>query len=206
MTPHTGPSTEIPDGISPDAAQTWPPSELIESFLGSFDFSALPDDERTPEDQEAARQFRTVLGRFASGVTIVTCATLDGPIGMTCQSFSSVSLKPPLVLIVLAKTSRTWPLMRKAGHFAINLLASSQEQLSNQFATSGADKFAGVVSTPGINGDPHLAGSLGHIDCTVHAVHEAGDHYLVVGQVQQLVEGETEEPLLFYRSSYRYLS
>ncbi|UDY22276.1 flavin reductase family protein [Nocardioides sp. Kera G14] len=198
---------EIPDGMSPDAASTWPPTGLIEDFLGNFDFSPLGDGVHapTPEEVEAAREFRGVLGRFASGVTIVTAEGPDGPIGMTLQSFTSVSLEPPLVLIVPAKTSHAWPLIRRAGHFTVNLLAAGQEELSNQFARSGGDKFAGVPWSPSPLGDPHLGGALAWIDCRVHAVHEAGDHFVVLGAVDALTVGEAEEPLVFYRSAYRSL-
>lgn len=201
-------SVEIPQGVSEDAATTWPPRELIDSFLGSFDFSAVATDAAGDPAVTAqeAREFRNVLGRFASGVTIVTARTATGPVGMTCQSFSSVSLRPPLVMFVPARTSRAWPAMRAAGHFTVNLLASSQEALSNQFAASGADKFAGAPWAPAPGtGAPRLAGCVGWIDCTIHAVHEAGDHYLVLGRVQELVAGDATEPLLFYRSRYHRL-
>lgn len=196
--------------MSPDAAATWPPDGLIEDFLGNFDFSTLGDGvhEPSPAEIEAAREFRNVLGRFASGVTILTSVTADGLVGMTLQSFSSVSLAPPLVLVVPAKSSRAWPLIRRAGHFTINLLSAAQEGLSNQFARSGGDKFTGVEWTPSPHGDPHLSGSLAWIDCTVHAVHDAGDHYVVLGRVEGLTVGGddvAEEPLVFYRSAYRVL-
>lgn len=198
---------DIPDGVAPDAASTWPPRELIDSFLGSFDFSPLPaaDPATTAEEQEAAHEFRGVLGRFGSGVTVVTASTATGPVGMTCQSFSSVSLRPPLVMFVPAKTSRAWPAVRSAGHFTVNLLAESQEALSNQFARSDTDKYAGVSWVPSALGDPRLDGCLAWIDCTVHTVHEAGDHYLVVGRVEQLAVGAADRPLLFYGSAYHRL-
>jgi 3-hydroxy-9,10-secoandrosta-1,3,5(10)-triene-9,17-dione monooxygenase reductase component len=198
--------TDIPEGISTDAAQTWPPRDLIDSFLGSFDFSAPSDAAVTLEDAEAAQIFRGVLGRFASGITVVTSATASGPVGMTCQSFSAVSLRPPLVLFAPAKTSRAWPLIHRTGHFTVNLLAADQEELSTTFAISQADKFAGVEWTPSAeHGDPQLAGCIGWIDCKVHNVHAEGDHYIVVGRVLDLVEGSESEPLLFYRSGYRHL-
>ncbi len=136
----------VPEGVSPDAATTWPPRELIDSFLGSFDFSAVAEDAHV--DPEDARHFRDVLGRFASGVTVVTAMTGEGPVGMTCQSFSSVSLDPPLVMFLPARTSRAWPVIRTTGHFTVNLLASDQEALSNQFAAKGVDKYADVVWEP----------------------------------------------------------
>jgi len=195
----------VPEGVSPDAATTWPPRELIDSFLGSFDFSAVAEDAHV--DPEDARHFRDVLGRFASGVTVVTAMTSSGPAGMTCQSFSSVSLEPPLVMFLPAKTSRAWPVIRTAGHFTVNLLAHDQEALSNQFAAKGVDKYAGVTWEPAsATGAPRLAGALAWIDCTIHAVHEAGDHYVVIGRVQAMEHGTSELPLLFFRSAYHRLA
>jgi 3-hydroxy-9,10-secoandrosta-1,3,5(10)-triene-9,17-dione monooxygenase reductase component len=191
----------IPEGIAPDAAQTWPPRELIDSFLGSFDFSATSD-----VAGEELTEFRSVLGRFASGVTIVTASTVNGPVGMTLQSFTALSLRPPLILFAPAKTSRAWPLIHRTGHFTVNLLGVDQEDLSTKFAMSQADKFTGVDWAPsGQHGDPQLAGCIGWIDCAVHNVHAEGDHYIVVGRVLDLVEGEATDPLLFYRSGYRKL-
>jgi 3-hydroxy-9,10-secoandrosta-1,3,5(10)-triene-9,17-dione monooxygenase reductase component len=200
------PEPELPEGgVSPDGATTWPPRELVDSFMGSFDFSAVAEDAHVAP--ERAREFRAVLGRFASGVTVVTAMTGDGPVGMTCQSFSSASLQPPLVMFVPAKTSRAWPLIRAAGHFTVNLLGVEQEWLSNQFAAQGVDKYAGVSWAPAPStGAPRLNGSLAWIDCTIHAVHDAGDHDLVLGRVQELVEGPAERPLLFYRSAYHRLA
>ncbi len=198
--PHVDPSV-IPDGIAPDAAQTWPPRELIDSFLGSFDFSATSD-----SGGEELTEFRSVLGRFASGVTIVTASTVNGPVGMTLQSFTALSLRPPLILFAPAKTSRAWPLIHRTGHFTVNLLGAGQQDLSTSFAISQEDKFSGVEWTQSAqHGDPHLAGCIGWIDCAVHNVHAEGDHYIVVGRVLDLVEGEADDPLLFYRSAYRKL-
>jgi 3-hydroxy-9,10-secoandrosta-1,3,5(10)-triene-9,17-dione monooxygenase reductase component len=198
--------TDIPEGISTDAAQTWPPRDLIDSFLGSFDFSAPSDSPVTLEDAEAAQVFRGVLGRFASGITVVTSATTSGPVGMTCQSFSAVSLRPPLVLFAPAKTSRAWPLIHRTGHFTINLRAADQQDVSTNFAISKADKFEGIDWTPSDeHGDPHLSGCLGWIDCRVQNVHAEGDHYIVVGSVLKLTEGDADAPLLFYRSNYHQL-
>jgi 3-hydroxy-9,10-secoandrosta-1,3,5(10)-triene-9,17-dione monooxygenase reductase component len=193
---------EVPEGMAADAAQTWPHPELVNSFLGNFDFSEMPDAGATEELTE----FREVLGRFGSGVTVVTSATADGPAGMTCQSFSALSLRPPLVLFAPAKTSRAWPLIHRAGHFTVNLLGAEQQDVSTRFATPQADKFAGVEWTPSEEfGDPHLAGCLGWVDCKVHKVHAEGDHYIVVGRVLRLVAGSADDPLIFYRANYRQL-
>jgi len=202
-----GGEAQIPSGMSPDAVSTWPPRELIDSFLGSFDTGLWPGEARSvplddPAAVAAAREFRDTLGRFCSGVTVVTSYAGGEPVGMTCQSFSSVSLDPPLVMFIPAKTSRAWPLIRRAGFFCVNFLAAGQEEVSNTFATRGVDKFAGVTWTPSKAGAPVLDGILGHVDCTVHAVHEVGDHYVVIGRVQELGVGADASPLLFYRGGY----
>ena len=156
----------------------------------------------------AARRFRDVLGRFASGVTVVTAISDGEPVGMTCQSFCSVSLDPPLVLFVPARTSRAWPRIRRAGRFCVSILADSQAALSDTMASPGIDKFAGVDWTPSaVTGSPTFPGALGHVDCTIHAVHEAGDHDVVIGRVVDLVAADADDvsdaPLLFFRGGYR---
>ncbi len=203
--------SDIPEGMSPDARETWPSPELINSWLGDQDIDfefrpgedvAVPDD---PEAVAAARRFRDVLGRFASGVTVVTTTSNDEPVGMTCQSFSSVSLEPPLVLFVPAKSSRSWPLIQRSGKFCVNFLAADQAELSNTMASRGADKFGDVKWTPSQStGSPILEGSLAHVDCTIHQVHEAGDHYVVIGRVVDLGIDEGDvDPLLFFQGKYR---
>ena len=209
------PSDDIPDGMATDARETWPSSTLIDSYLGTgFDFelrlgehTPLPVDD--PEAAERARQFRDVLGIFATGVTVVTSLSGDQPVGMTCQSFSSVSLEPPLVMFCPAKTSRAWPLMRNAGFFCVNFLASHQQDISNGMATKGDEKFHGIGWKPASTGAPLIDGVLGYVDCTIDRVHEAGDHYIVVGRVQELAFGDGLEggsvpgaPLLFHRGAY----
>ncbi|GEP32611.1 hypothetical protein NSZ01_03790 [Nocardioides szechwanensis] len=204
-------SPEIPEGMSPDARETWPSPELISSWLGDhdFDFEWRPGESSTvhvedPEALAAARQFRDVLGSFASGVTVVTTVSNGEPVGMTCQSFSSVSLDPPLVLFIPAKTSRAWPLMQRSGRFCVNFLAADQAELSNTMASRGTDKFADVSWQPTEStGSPLLEGALGYVDCSIHAVHEAGDHYVVIGRVLELALGEAEKPLLFFQGKYR---
>jgi 3-hydroxy-9,10-secoandrosta-1,3,5(10)-triene-9,17-dione monooxygenase reductase component len=205
------PSGDIPDGMSSDARETWPSPELITSWLGDqdIDFEFRPgEDVAVHDDPDAvsrARLFRDVLGRFASGVTVVTTTSNGEPVGMTCQSFSSVSLDPPLVVFIPAKSSRSWPLIQRSGKFCVNFLAADQAELSNNMASRGADKFGDVKWTPSAQtGSPILEGSLAHVDCTIHTVHEAGDHYVVIGRVVDLNADETDaDPLLFYRGQYR---
>lgn len=168
----------------------WRPGETIEV-----------DDE---EAQDHARLFRDVLGRYASGVTVVTTMTDGEPAAMTCQSFTSVSLEPPLVAFLPTRQSRAFAAIQRAGTFCVNFLAAGQDDLSEGFASRGDDKFAGVDWTPSaVTGSPLLAGTVGHVDCTVQAIHEAGDHFLVLGRVVDLAVGDAEEPLLYYRGAYR---
>jgi len=101
-----------------------------------------------------------------------------------------------------AKTSQAWPAMQRAGFFCVNLLSEGQDEISNRFARRGSDKFAGIPWQPASTGAPLLDGVLGWVDCTVHAVHEAGDHYVVLGQVQDLGISDAPHPLLFYRGAY----
>lgn len=202
-------SREIPDGISPDARETWPSPELINSWLGDqdIDFEFRPGEDVAvhddPDAVAAARRFRDVLGRFASGVTVVTGTSGDEPVGLTCQSFSSVSLDPPLVLFVPARSSRAWPLIQRSGKFCVNFLAADQAAVSNTMASRGIDKFADVSWRPSqATGSPVIDGTLGHVDCTIHAVHEGGDHFVVIGRVLDLEVSEAEEPLLFFQGQY----
>ena len=202
----------VPEGMSADARETWPHPELIQSWLGDADadFEFRPGEEVVvhddPEAQAAARRFRDVLGCFASGITVITTMSGSEPVGMTCQSFSSVSLDPPLVLFVPARTSRAWPLIQRAGRFCVNVLASDQEHISGQMATKGADKFAGIAWEPATaTGSPVIKGALAHLDCTIHAVYEGGDHYVVIGKVEHLESDAAgrAEPLLYYQGRYR---
>lgn len=147
-------------------------------------------------------RMREVLGHFASGIVVVTAVGPDGPIGFTCQSFASLSLDPPLVSFSPARTSSTWPRIRDIGAFCVNVLADDHETLSNAFARSGTDKFAGVAWTPSASGAPVLGGVCAWIDCTLTDEHDGGDHTIVVGRVQDLGADEARIPLLFHRGGY----
>jgi len=201
---------EIPEGMRHDARETWPSHDLIESWLGDsmYDFQFRPGedvivDADDPEAVAAARRFRDVLGRFASGVTVVTAISGGAPVGLTCQSFSSVSLNPPLVLFVPAKTSRAWPAIQRSGKFCVNFLGADQAELSNQMASRGVDKFSGLDWSPAPEtGSPMFAESLGYVDCQIHSVHEAGDHFVVIGRVLDLGVHDAEKPLLFFQGKY----
>jgi flavin reductase (DIM6/NTAB) family NADH-FMN oxidoreductase RutF len=151
------------------------------------------------------RVLRDVLGHFASGVTVVTAATDDGPLGFTCQSFSSLSLDPPLVVFAPARTSRTWPRLREIGRFCVNVLAEDQTALSQTFARSGTDKFAGVPWTRSRLGSPVLEDVVAWIDCELWAEYDGGDHTIVAGRVLDLGADPGRRPLLFHRGSYGLL-
>ncbi len=146
--------------------------------------------------------FRNVLGHFCTGLTIVTARGPHGPVGFTCQSFMSLSLKPPLITISAAKSSTTWPQIREAGRFCVNVLSHEHQGISDAFARSGADKFAGVEWKPSPNDSPMLSGVIAWIDCEIVAEYDGGDHSIVVGSVQDLAVRASATPLLFYRGEY----
>jgi 3-hydroxy-9,10-secoandrosta-1,3,5(10)-triene-9,17-dione monooxygenase reductase component len=148
---------------------------------------------------------REVLGHFASGVTVVTALTADGPAGFTCQSFSSLSLDPPLVAFAPARTSQTWPALRAIGRFCVNVLAEGQDAVSQNFARSGGDKFAGVPWSPSAHGSPVLDDVVAWIDGELWAEYDGGDHSIVVARVLDLGADPERRPLLFHRGSYGLL-
>jgi 3-hydroxy-9,10-secoandrosta-1,3,5(10)-triene-9,17-dione monooxygenase reductase component len=166
--------------------------------------TAAPDLTPTAFEPEPSR-FRQVLGHFCTGVTVITVCDDDGPAGFACQSFAAVSLAPPLVLFSPSRSSATWPRIARAGHFCANVLAAEQRRLARVFGTSaatGEDKFAGVPWSPSPAGAPILDGALTWVDCAVEAVHEAGDHFVVIGRVTALGRCDGDRPLLFYRGRY----
>ncbi len=146
-------------------------------------------------------EFRAVLGHFASGVVLVTGMHNGSPSGLTCQSFFSLSLDPPLVAMAPGKSSTSWPRTSSSGNICVNILAADQEGLAMVFATTGADKFEGVGWSPGANGAPRLHGALAWIECTIVDRHDAGDHHLIVGHVSALEMG-AGQPLVFYRGGF----
>ncbi|MFF4547313.1 flavin reductase family protein [Streptomyces sp. NPDC001435] len=181
-----------------------PPPGPVEA-LPRPELRCVGEDERAPVDQG---EFRRVLGHFATGVTVVTAPAADGedgPAGFACQSFSSLSLDPPLVAFMVGRTSTTWPRIARAGVFCVNVLGAHQGELCRGFAVRGADKFAGVeYGAAPVSGSPRLAGTLAWIDCTVHAVHTGGDHLIVVGRVDALgTADEDAAPLLFHKGRFR---
>ncbi len=160
----------------------------------------------TPSSQVAfsAREFRDALGHFASGVTVVAAVRDGVPFGLTCQSFYSVSLDPPLVSFSVGVASASYPHIRAAGAFCVNVLSHTQQAVSNRFARSGGDKWRGVAWRPTTAGNPVIEGVHTWIDCTLEAEYRAGDHYIVIGRVRELSPppGQADRPLLYYRGRY----
>lgn len=152
------------------------------------------------------RQFRDVLGTFTTGVVIVSTIYEDKPEGMTIGAFTSVSLTPPLVAFLPAKSSKTWPKIRDAGLFTINILGHDQQDLCGAFARTSDEKYNGVNWEVSQNGTPHLAGALAWLDCTLHGTFEAGDHDIAMGEVKSLSMGPQKDPLVFYGGKFRTLA
>jgi 3-hydroxy-9,10-secoandrosta-1,3,5(10)-triene-9,17-dione monooxygenase reductase component len=147
-------------------------------------------------------RFRHVLGHLPTGVVVVSANHESGPVGMASNSFTSVSLDPPLVLFCPARDSQTWPKIATTGAFAVNIFAAHQEEVSRRFAQRGIDRFDGVAWHPRAAG-PALDDAVAWIECTIDAVHDGGDHLIVVGAVQRLELNRREaDPLVFFRGRY----
>jgi flavin reductase (DIM6/NTAB) family NADH-FMN oxidoreductase RutF len=151
-----------------------------------------------------AVEFRRALGSFATGVTIITTRTADGvPMGLTVNSFNSVSLNPPLVLWSLANTSMSLPAFRAAEHWAVHVLATDQEELSARFAKRGEDKFAGLATETGVAGVPLLTGCTARFQCRTAFQYDGGDHVIFLGEVQRFDRSEVP-PLVFHGGRYAH--
>lgn len=146
---------------------------------------------------------KSVLSSFCTGVAVIAARGTDGrPVGMAVQSFSSVSLDPPLVCFCPARTSTTWPKIQAAGAFAVNILAADQQDLCRRFAVTGGDKFRGTAWRPGGNGAPLLDGALATVECDLEAVLDGGDHAIALGRVTALTAHREGAPLLYFRRTY----
>jgi flavin reductase (DIM6/NTAB) family NADH-FMN oxidoreductase RutF len=146
--------------------------------------------------------YRTVLGHFATGVTVITAMDEDEPVGMAANSFTSVSLDPALVLFCPGKNSSTWPRIQRAGAWCVNVLAEGQEEVCRLMAQKGAERFREIGWKAAPSGSPILQGTVAHIDCKTVAEHDAGDHLIVVGRVLEMAVNSHEGPLLFFRGGY----
>lgn len=155
---------------------------------------------RDPADPRA---FRSALGRFASGLTVITCRVGDRLHGMTCQSFASVSLDPPMISICLTEGSGTLTAIQQAGSFCVNVLADDQQGLSDRFGRNHGDRWAGLPWTANPDGHPALPGCLLWLDCQLATQVAAGDHVIIIGSVRGLRLGDSAAgPLLYFGGEY----
>jgi flavin reductase (DIM6/NTAB) family NADH-FMN oxidoreductase RutF len=202
----------VPDS-SPARGEATPPS-LSEATPPSLSEATPPSlSEATPSSLSEATSpslsgpdaelFRHVLGHYPTGVAVITAMTPNGPVGMSMNSFTSVSLAPPLVLFCPSLTSTTWPQLRDAGHIAINVLSARQEPVSRMFAAPVPDRFSKISWSSGQNGEPLFDDALGWLECRVQAEYPAGDHTVVIAEIDRMgVHDEIAEPLVYFRGKY----
>ncbi|MDD2743635.1 MAG: flavin reductase family protein [Rhodocyclaceae bacterium] len=164
----------------------------------------MPETLETPTDTLLLRR---ALGRFATGVAVVTALDQDGrPVGLTVNSFSAVSLEPALVLWCLDNNSHNLVAFRSATHHVINILSAEQEELSTRFATWPIDRFAGLQWSPGAGAAPLLSGCCASFEVANETLHLAGDHTIFIGRVQKFTETPGLAPLLFHAGQYARLA
>ena len=149
------------------------------------------------------RSFRDALGRFATGVAFITAAPDGEPAGLIVNSFTSVSLEPPLVSFSPARSSLTWSRMRRTGRFGVNVLGRQHERFAVRATPAGADRFAGLDWERGRGGVPLLTDALASLECEIVAEHPAGDHWIVVGRVGDLRVSPFDEALVFLAGAFR---
>lgn len=164
---------------------------------------AKPREYRSGSDQ---RTLRDALGSFATGVTVVTCVDDSGrPVGLTVNSFTSVSLSPPLLLVCIARRARCAPALAAATNFAVNVLQTGQQPASMRFSTRDQDRFGTTPWATGETGAPLLMDSLAVFECERHAIHDGGDHDILIGRVIRASFDPRMDPLLYFRGRYRRL-
>jgi 3-hydroxy-9,10-secoandrosta-1,3,5(10)-triene-9,17-dione monooxygenase reductase component len=149
-----------------------------------------------------ARSFRVALGRFATGVAFVTAAPDGEPAGLIVNSLASVSLEPPLVSFCPARSSVTWSRMRRTRRFGVNILGRQHERFVSRAAPAGADRFAGLRWEPGHHGAPLLTDALATLECQIVAEYAAGDHWIVVGRVDDMRIPPSKDPLVFFAGTF----
>ena len=158
----------------------------------------------------SGKEFRSTVGAFATGVTVVTTRGEEHAYGMTANAFSSVSLDPPLILVCVINPSEGAEHIMSNGVFAVNILNVDQEPMSRYFASrdrpKGRDAFAEVPHRIAASGSPILEGAAAFLDCRLHTTHEAGDHLIFIGEVLELEVRDGNEPLLFHGGGYRLLA
>ncbi|MCI5075353.1 flavin reductase family protein [Oricola sp.] len=159
-----------------------------------------------PAELRDQRSFRDTLGRYPTGVVVIAAGAEDGPVGMTVNSFTSVSLDPPLIAFCPMRSSATWAQIKAAGGFAVSLLRLQHEVVARQFSQKGVDRFAGHEWWMSPTGHPVLAEAMGWLDAAIESVTSAGDHELVVARVLDWSAPGEGDPLVFFSGGYRALS
>ncbi|MET9531226.1 MULTISPECIES: flavin reductase family protein [unclassified Streptomyces] len=160
----------------------------------------------TVQDNVTAGSFRLAVGSFCTGLTVISAMGPDGPVGFTCQAFSSLSLDPPRILVCPGRTSTTWPVIRGVGRFCVNVLAADQTDLSRRFARSGGNKYVGLQWSCPPGGSPRLDGACSWLECATETEFDAGDHFVVAARVLALDTVEDRKPLLYHRGRYASLA
>jgi 3-hydroxy-9,10-secoandrosta-1,3,5(10)-triene-9,17-dione monooxygenase reductase component len=159
--------------------------------------------ERVAATEPQRLDFRRTLAEFASGVTVITGGTADAPAGFACQSFSSVSLEPPLVMFCVDHESRTWPALRAGGRFCANILAEGQQDLCQRFGSRTGEKFEGLAWEWSSWETPALARVLARVHAEIGSIHPEGDHDIVIGRVVALEHlGTRQRPMVFFRGTF----
>ncbi len=150
-----------------------------------------------------AREFRHILGHYPTGVCAITAIAGNGkPVGLIVGSFTSVSLDPPLVGFFPDKSSTSWPQVEATGRFCVNILGDCQQGVCRSLAAKGDDKFADVSFSRSALGSPIIDGAIAWIDCELDTVHEAGDHFFVLGRVHGLGLHHEGSPMIFHKGGY----
>ena len=162
---------------------------------------ALPG-QAHPAAAPDARSFRDALGQLATGVAFVTAAPGGEPVGLIVNSLTSVSLEPPLVSICPSRSSLTWSRIRRTGRFGVNILGRQHEPFAKRATRAGADRFAGLNWEVGRGGVPLLTDALASFECEIVAEHATGDHWIVVGQVDNLHISPDNDPLVFFAGAF----
>jgi len=154
------------------------------------------------------REFRNAVGCFATGVTVVTTLDSNGAkVGITANSFSSLSLDPPLILFCIDSKINSFDAFENCANFIVNVLNEEQQDISNNFARSSDEKWEGIMHDFGENGCPSFANAVAILECRKHAIHEGGDHLIVVGEVTHIkYDSGNKRPLLYYKGSYSRIS
>jgi flavin reductase (DIM6/NTAB) family NADH-FMN oxidoreductase RutF len=151
-------------------------------------------------------EFRRILGHYPTGVCVVTAMLESAPVGMVVGSFTSVSLDPPLVAFFPNRNSTSWPKIQASGRFCVNILAEHQEDLCRTLSSKLDDKFQRAPHRASPEGNPILDGVIAWIDCSLYAVHEAGDHFIAIGEISAFDVEHPHRPLLFFRGDYGQFS